>query len=46
VLITLQKVQVTFILRCVNVASKDFSKLIAFSGFPSLSFYNMFLATG
>jgi hypothetical protein len=44
--ITLQKVQVTLILLCVIVASEDFSKLIAFSGFPSHSFYNMFLATG
>jgi hypothetical protein len=44
--INLKKVKVTFILLCVIVASEDFSKLITFSGFPSLSFYNMFLATG
>lgn len=41
--ITLQKEQVTFILRCVIVVSEDFSKLILFQ--VSLSFYNMFLAT-
>ncbi len=44
--LVLKRVKVVFILRCVIIANKGFSRLVMLSVFSSLSFSDMLLATG
>jgi hypothetical protein len=46
VLVALQKAHTTFILMHIIITSEGSSRLITFSGFPSLPFSNMLLAIG